>query len=396
MYRFFLVFLLFFPLASLSEKKPKEDSSSEPVIHNLTEDLDRLNPKAKSSKASKKNNYKKTIDREESLDNQSPRTLVILARSYEDKKDYINQLRVLQILTKKHKKNGFFLLELARSRRNLYAQTHSLQHKEEAVKVIDKVYNLPRKYREKAHLEMLELLKVESRLNKSSAFYFNIENTQAKSSPEGAAKESSKTSTEEKADSLPTPLSSDYAILKLLQTLLREFGVKKAYIKDICKYFYINQFYTQSLSGCKKAIKYDPKEPSNYVYYALSLKDREQRGKYLKQVVKKFPDSIMARMYTGRFLLEEADYKSALPHFKKAVRLLPNNATAHVGLARTLFHTKQEKASYKHFLKACVLDKQRMLWAFKQAKSILNQKNQFKLADSFEKGITKCFFQSKK
>ena len=396
MYRFFLIFLLLCPFSALSEKKPKEDSSSEPVISNLTEDLDRLNPKAKPSKTSKKNAHKKSIDREESLDNQSPRSLVILARSYEDKKDYTNQLRVLQVLTKKHKKNGFFLLELARSRRNLYFKTNLSKHKEEAVKVIDQVYKLPRKYREKAHLEMLELLKVESRLDKSSDYYFNIEGTKTQPPTEDATKESSttETPTEEKAE--PTPLSSDYAILKLLQTLLREFGVKKAYIKDICKYFYINQFYTQSLAGCKKAIKYDPKEPSNYVYYALSLKDREKKGKYLKTTVKKFPESVMARMYTGRFFLEEEEYKSALPHFKKVVRLLPNNATAHVGLARSLFHTKQEKASYKHFLKACILDKQRMLWAFKQAKSILNQKNRFKLADSFEKGITKCFFRSKK
>ncbi|MDE0518714.1 MAG: hypothetical protein OXH36_04050, partial [Bdellovibrionales bacterium] len=189
---------------------------------------------------------------------------------------------------------------------------------------------------------------------------------------------------------------TNYAILKLLQTLIREFGVKRTYVKDICKYFYLNKFYNQSLSGCKKAMKYDPKEPSNYIYYALSLEETEDIEKNLKKAVQKFPKSLLVRLKTGQFFMTQKDYKSALPHFNTALKIQSKSAEGQVGLAQALFHNGKEKESYKHFMKACMLDKPQMLWAFKQAKSILNQKSKFKLAGAFEKGITKCFLRAPK
>ena len=329
------------------------------LIKNLTQELDFLNQKPAPQKQ-KKHNYQKKIDRLESLEDSSPRSLFILARAYESAGDYENQVRVLRKLLKKSKRKGRYMLELAKSLGKLYSKTHLLKHREEAVSLINKVQESHKKYRERAHLEMLTLLK-----------YIKHQ---------------------EKAEEEET----NYAILKLLQTLIREFGVKKAYVKDICKYFYINEFYNQSLVTCKKAIKYHPKEPSNYVYYALSMKDIEKREKALITAVKRFPKSVFLRLKVGQFFIEQKDYKSALPHFQRAIKIQPDSAQVQVGLAQSLFHNEKEKESYKHFFKACMLNKHKMLWAFKQAKSLLNQKSQFKQANIFEKGITKCFLTAPK
>lgn len=331
------------------------------VIKGLTKELDFLNkkltPRLQEKKAMdymKKNKNSKAIHLLESLEDSSPRSLLILAHAYENQGDFDNQIRVLKKLVKKNKKNGKYLIELAKGFKNRYFQTGLFKHREEAVAVINTVYKLDKKYHEQAHLEMLKLLQY-------------------------------------KEDSEET----NYAILKLLQQLIREFGMKRAYIKEICKYFFANKFYSQSRSGCKKAMRYDPKEPSNYVYYALSLEKQEDMEKGLKKAVKKFPKSAFVQMKTGFYFAEQKDYPSALPYFERAVQLDSNSAEIHLGLAQSLFHTRKEKKSYKHFLKACMLNKPQMLWAFKQAKSILNQKSKFTLAASFEKGITKCFLRAK-
>lgn len=331
------------------------------VIKGLTKELDFLNkkltPRLQEKKAvdyMKKNKNSKAIHLLESLEDSSPRSLLILAQAYENQGDFDNQIRVLKKLVKKNKKNGRYLIELAKGFRSRYFETGLFKHREEAVTVINEVYKLDKKYHEQAHLEMLKLLQY-------------------------------------KEDSEET----NYAILKLLQTLIREFGMKRTYIKEICKYFHANKFYSQSRSGCKKAMRYDPKEPSNYIYYALSLEKPEDIEKNLKKAVKKFPKSAFVQMKIGSYYVEQKDYPSALPYFEKAFQLDSDSAEIHLGLAQSLFHTRKEKKSYKHFLKACMLNKSQMLWAFKQAKSILNQKSKFSLAASFEKGITKCFLRAK-
>lgn len=375
------IFIIFFPIllssslsigdvkkehkktSTVKKKKEKKESNftDSSVIKSLTNELDFLNkkltPRLKEKEAVdyiKSNKNKKAIHLLESLENSSPRSLLILAQAYENTGDYDNQIRILKRLVKKDKKNGHYLIELAKGLRKLYFKTGLFKYREESINIINQVLTLNKKYHEKAQLEMLELLKF-------------------------------------KEDSEET----NYAILKLLQKMIREFGVKRSYVKDICKYFYINKFYAQSLSGCKKAMKYDPKQPSNYVYYALSMEDPENIETNLKKAVKKFPNSIFVLIKTGQFFIEQKDYKSALPLFKKIIRQQSNSVEGQLGMAQSLFHTGKEKKSYKHFLKACMLNKPKMLWAFKQAKSILNQKSKFTLASSFEKGISKCFLKAK-
>ncbi len=366
---FLVIYVFFMPFGHLPAEADtgkadtgKADTGKADLIQNLTKELDILNqkPSARKQKKTEKNKYQKKIDRLESLEDSSPRSLFILARAYENKGDYKNQVRVLRKLVKKSKRKGRYMLELAKGLGKLYSKTHLLKYREEAVALINKVLESHTKYRERAHLEMLTLLK-----------YIKH-----------------KEQAEEK--------ETNYAILKLLQTLIREFGVKKAYVKDICKYFYINEFYSQSLAGCKKAIKKSPKEPSNYVYYALSMKNIEDREKELMKAVRRFPNSVLVRLKTGQFFIEQKNYKSALPHFQKAIKIKPDSAEIRMGLAQSLFHNEKEKESYKHFFKACMLNKHKMLWAFRQAKSLLNQKSRFKLADTFDKGITKCFLKAPK
>ena len=301
----------------------------------------------------KQNKNKISIQRLESITNNSPESLLLLAQAYYDKGDYKNQIRILEKLVNKYKKNGLYHLELIRAFRKAYFKTAEPDYRKKTVESIHQVLRLDKKYHEPAQLEMLSLLQYKK----------DIE-------------------------------ANHYAILKLLQSIISEFGNKKIYVRNLCKYLYINKFYQQSLTTCKKAIKQDPDGVDNYVYYALSIEDSTKMEQQLKWVAKKFPQSALAQLQAGEVFLKQKSYPSAVIYYRRAVRLAPNSAPARAGLAQSLFGIGQFKKSYTHFVKACVLNKSEYLWVFKQAKSMLNQQNRFSVAEFFEKGINQCFHKN--
>ena len=336
-----------------SSKKQKKLMRS---MQDIPEQLDALNRDffLKSPSAQRPVNKNKiSIQRLESMSNISPESLLLLAGAYYDKGDYQNQIRILKKLVVKYKKNGVYWLELVRAFRQLYFKTADPTYHEQTVETIHHTLKLAKKYHEPAQQEMLKLLKFSKDEEKNY-----------------------------------------YAILNLMQDMVNKFGYKKLYIKELCKYLYLNKFYDRSRTVCKKAIKKNPKSASNYVYYALSMKDNMQIEKHLKLAAKKFPRSIFAQVQAGDIFLEQKTYPLARGYYQKALRLDSKSAAAQAGLAQSLFGMGQFRQAYPHFIKACLLNKSEYLWIFKQAKSILNQKNHFSLAESFQKGINRCFHQA--
>ena len=246
-----------------------------------------------------------------------------------------------------------YQLELVKALRKAYFKTAEPEYRKQTVEAIHQALQLDKKYHELAQLEMLSLLQYKK----------DVE-------------------------------VNHYAILKLLQNIISKFGNKKIYVRDLCKYLYINKFYQQSLTTCKKAIRQDPKGVGNYIYYALSMEDSVKMEEQLKRVANKFPKSALAQMQTGKMLLKQKSYSFAVIYYRRAVRLTPKSAPARAGLAQSLFEIGQFKKAYSHFIKACILNKSEYLWVFKQAKSVLNQQNRFSLAEFFEKGINQCFHES--
>ena len=295
--------------------------------------------------------------RTDSLTENSSTSLFVLAEAYEQRKDYKNQVRILNTLKKRAKEEDpEFLLKLAKAFSQAYFKTGDFSLRTESVNLINQLLDLgKKKYKEPAQLVSLRLLKF-------------------------------------KADDE----DNRYDILQLVRKLIRDFGEKPHYMSDLCKYLYLNKFHKQSTAACRKAIKKQPSAPHNYIYYAWSFGEPRKTKAHLESAGAKFTDSYFVQIKAGSFYLEREEYDKALTFYKRALKLNENSVEAELGAARALFHTRQEESSYQHFLKACLLNKNKALWRFKQAKSILNQKSQFKLAERFEGGIDRCFLQSEK
>lgn len=310
---------------------------------------------APSKGATASSKKRKVIDRDDNLGKNTSSSLLVLGQAYIKKKDYKNAVRVLRKLKDKEVRDLEVLMELARAFSSVYFKTGDFAHREDSVALLNRVLDRKnKKYSESAQLEMLKLLKFKS---------------------DGT--------------------DNNYAILQLIKKLIDDFGEKPHYISDLCKYLHLNQFHKQSISACRKAVNKNPSAPHNYVYYAWSFKDNKKKENHLIAASKKFPESYFVQLQIGEFYLKQEDYGQALPYYEKVVSISPDSSEAQVGLARSLFHTDREVKSYKYFLKSCKLNKTDTLWRFKQAKSILNQRSKFKLAAQFEKGITKCFLNTK-
>ena len=259
-----------------------------------------------------------------SIQDSSPSSLLTLAKIYKNKGDYKNQIRILKNLTAKEPENGSYLLHLAQVLVQVYSQTSKPQYKEQAIDTINNLLELDKKHHEKANLLLLKLLKHKD----------DIKN-------------------------------NHYAILTQLQTMVRKFGMKPVYVRDTCKYLYINEFYRQARLVCKKAVSQNKKLADNYVYYGLSLKDPLKKLKYLKNIAKKFPHSLIAQEQLGKLLLDRQEYESAYIYYRQAVKLSSQSVSSRIGLAQTLFNMNYPKKAYVHFVKACALDKIKALPAFK-------------------------------
>jgi len=339
-------------------------SKSSPVIEGLVKPLNQLDESLntfdnKNSTPSKgtviPSKKSKRIHRDDNLGKNTSSSLLVLGKAYIKKRDYKNGARVLRKLKDKEVNDPEILMELARAFGNIYFKTGDFTYREDSVSLLNQVLDQKnRKYSESAQLEMLKLLKF-------------------------------------KADGA----DNNYAILQLINKLIGDFGEKPYYISDLCKYLHLNQFHRQSVSACRKAINKNTDATYNYVYYAWSFKDNKKKEDHVIAAGKKFPESSFVQLQAGEFYRQQEDYSQALPYYEKVVSINPNSSEAQVGLASSLFHTNREIKSYKHFLKACKLNKTDTLWSFKQAKSILNQRSKFKLASQFDKGITKCFLNTK-
>ena len=279
----------------------------------------------------------------------SSASLWMLSLAYGKNKDRANQIMALDKLINRNPKEGKYVLAKAKASISYYFETGDPEFREQAYRLIEEVLTLNKKHHEAAHLQTLRLLK----------FKDDEENNY-------------------------------YAILEHLKTMARLYGLKKAYIKEVCKYNYLNNFYKESKNVCKRAIKHFPKEPGNYVYYTLSLKDPLVIKPKLKKIAKRFSKSVFVQSQVGEYFLKLGDYENSLKYYMNAARANPGSAPVQIGLAQSLFYTGNEGSSYKAYYRACVLDKGKMIWAFKEAKSRLNQKNKFRLASRFENGITQC------
>ncbi len=294
-------------------------------------------------------------------------SLRLLAKVYEEKKDFKNQVNVLNVLSVNYPDNpeSFYLLGLAhkklylaegglKSRNTKKLIEAKAENKQKAIENINKALKINKKYAE-AYEALLGLLMEEN----------------PQTGEEIHTKES---------------LARVIDMLKALKN-------NKHYIL-LCRAYYDNKFLKQTRRACAKSVKYNPKDPVSHLILALSHENKKTINVESLKTAKKFKNSFFVQYKTALHFMDQ-NPQVAGAYFNSAYSLQPKHIKLNQIMAHFFFNSKKEEKSYTHFLSACRLTKGGFLKEFKKALSSLRRKKMTELAFKFHKGVKQCLSERK-
>ena len=269
----------------------------------------------------------------------SRKGLLLLAEAYHEKKEYLDETRVLETLIARDKNDHVA--------HHLLAVTHAASgRRDEALKKYEAAKKINPKY----------LPPQEELLREAKRAGFLHDSIQA------------------------------------VQDMIENFGPRARFISELCLLYAHEAFFDKALEVCKDAITRDPKRDLNHVILALVVREKDgpdASEKIFRQAAKQFPRSEPAQWAAGEITLERGNYPSALTYFRRAVKAGAGSARAWNGLARSAFELKKLSEALKAFERTCALERGSMK-DFHKATSLLRNRSDLLWVKRFEAGLAKC------
>ena len=328
--------------------------------------------------------------------NASFETLELLSKTYREKGDEQNQIKVLErlkseypdnpksyyLLGRIHKKNYEEAMELNKDPCQIrYNKSRDKRHKQSAIEEFTSAIEKNPKY-EAAYLELLPLLRELERWRDSP-----------RGGPQKKATKTAQT-TKKSSKTKKGASTTGMEVLSLVKDMVRYFRKPEHYV-DLCEAYYQNDFSRQARKACRIAIKKNPDNPRAYLYYALAQAPDKVES-HLMETARKFPQSELIQLHAGRWFLDKTS-DLAVKYLAAVVTINPKHAETHAHLAGLFFKSKKFEKAYDSFKVACFLNlnyiqdfrkaKQRLFHAGEEGKRLIPQ---------FEQGIDECFTHYKK
>ncbi|MCZ0932006.1 MAG: hypothetical protein OXJ52_02520 [Oligoflexia bacterium] len=315
--------------------------------------------------------YKKAVKfLENSLYNEASfESLELLAQVYEDREDFKNQINVLNILSVNYPKKPESFYLLAMGYKNKYLKVGQ----EKSIKSSKELLKEKEGYKKEIIKNLNQALKLDSKHIPSYMALLDILQL-----------------TDPKTDEKKHTRASLSVVLDMWKSLKQN----KYYI-FLCKAYYDNQFFKQSLKACARSVKRNPKDPLSPLILSLSLSNEKKKEEKLVLTAQTFPESFFVQYKTGLYFMDKSP-RSAILYLTSAHKLEPKHVILNKILAKLLFDNKEEERSYNYFLSSCVLTEGLFLEDFRRAKSSLRRKNKVDLIVQFQKGIRECYQTVKK
>ncbi|MBX7232065.1 MAG: tetratricopeptide repeat protein [Bdellovibrionales bacterium] len=240
--------------------------------------------------------------------------LLNLTMCYMEKKDFVNVIRILNLLSEKNPNDPMVLYMLGDAKLKLSLQTKDLKQKRELENdALDKFRNSIR-------------INKKFPLAHRALFYFLLR----------------------------TKMNSE--AIEQIHEMQKIFGKKADLQSDLCRLLTITGFLDQALIQCPTAIHYNKKNAENYIYLAQSYfytKEVQKSERILVQTAKNFPKSEIAQFSAGQFFYVKNNFPVALKYLKQAVAVEPESGRSQLIFAKTLFETGSYTEAMDHYSKAC-------------------------------------------
>ncbi len=282
----------------------------------------------------------KTIDLLKSFADQLPKSgSLLLAKAFENKKDYINQIRVLNNLHADDDKDYQALTMLGQAYLNAQKDLEAIQNFRAAIAI------------NKSYRPAYEGLITAFKQNKNT-----------------------------------------YELRVLYQDMLKLWGEKPEYLQELCRLNVIDGYFDQAATYCPQAVSVQPRFPDSHVYWSQYLKDsgnEKQAVKILQKAAQMFPKSEFVQWTYGQTMENQKNYAVALKHYELAVKADSKSARALAGVGKSAFETKNLALSLTSYNKACELDR-KYLQEIRTYASILRNEKQKEWQKRFEMAAEKC------
>lgn len=185
----------------------------------------------------------------------------------------------------------------------------------------------------------------------------------------------------------------NYESRMLVNDMIVIFGKKKEFMTLQCDLYLQDGFLAEAHKICKEAVKLDPREPANHIHYAQSfiyLNNKKAAEKVFITASRQFPKDEYVQWSTGEYYYQEKNFPIAIRYLKQAVRSDKKSARARLALALSLFETKKYDEALPHYIEACKEDKSNIAQdALRTAAAKLRQIRNEKSRD-YDKGLVRC------
>lgn len=286
--------------------------------------------------------YKKAIEILAPYSNEiSDEGLIELAAAYENTGDSLNQIRVLKFFSEKddvHYKPHYLLGLAYKKNKQLTEATKSLR------------LSISRATRHKPSYDALLEIFIETKQN--------------------------------------------YESRALLTDMIGLFGVKKEFLNQQCRLYTIDNFLTEALSTCKRAISQDPKFPDNHIYLAQAYYNQGNKSaaeRIFRAAGRQFINSEFVQYAAGEFYLNEKNFSAAIRYLQTAVKINSEAQRSQLTLALALYEASDFEQALRHFDKSCKLDKSKeSLMALKNSAARLRKTNNTTFAEQYDRKAAVC------
>lgn len=152
---------------------------------------------------------------------------------------------------------------------------------------------------------------------------------------------------------------NNYELRVLYMDMLEKIGPKPEYFARLCELHTQSGIYDLAKQYCRKGIELaKEKEPRNYVYLAIALKDSgeiEEAKILFKKSAEIFPKSEDAQIYYAQFLDEQKNFFESLKYYKAATIASPELVKAWIGMAMSSYEIQKYQDALDHLRHACTL-----------------------------------------
>jgi len=179
---------------------------------------------------------------------------------------------------------------------------------------------------------------------------------------------------------------------EMLMEGITKFGKRPELFRELCRLDSQDGFLVQAVNNCTESIKLTPEYADHYVYLVQALHDQKEDLRAEKQIVKaakKFPQSEFVQWAAGELFFRKKNYPVAARYFQVAVKATPGSGRAQFGLAKALFEAGDEAGALEPFIQACKLDAA-SLETFLGATGRMKQKGSSELTQKYIKATNTC------